>query len=42
MPLLQVVVFTASQQMYAESLLNILDPQRKYIRHRIFRSGSSS
>ena len=37
--LYEVVVFTASQKMYAEKLLNILDPQRRYIRHRLFRDS---
>ena len=25
--------------MYAEQLLNILDPERRYIRHRVFRDS---
>eukprot|EP00898_Chlorokybus_atmophyticus_P007196 jgi/Chlat1/7478/Chrsp6S07478 len=37
--LFEVVVFTASQRMYAERLLNILDPNRTLIRHRIFRDS---
>lgn len=37
--LYEVVVFTASQKVYAEKLLNILDPQRKLIRHRIYRDS---
>lgn len=37
--LFEVVVFTASQKIYAESLLNILDPNRAYIRHRVYRDS---
>ncbi|UPR04029.1 Dullard-like phosphatase [Chloropicon primus] len=37
--LYEVVIFTASQKMYAEKLLNILDPQRRFIRHRLFRDS---
>lgn len=35
----EIIVFTASQGVYAEQLLNILDPQRRLIRHRIFRDS---
>ena len=37
--LYEVVVFTASQRVYAEQLLNYLDPTRTLIRHRIFRDS---
>ena len=35
----QVVVFTASQRVYAEQLLNIVDPQRRLVRHRVYRES---
>ncbi|KAK9803388.1 hypothetical protein WJX72_003872 [[Myrmecia] bisecta] len=37
--LFEVVVFTASQKVYAEELLNIMDPDRRLIRHRVFRDS---
>lgn len=37
--LFEVVVFTASQKIYAEKLLNIIDPKRQYIKHRIYRES---
>jgi len=37
--LFEVVVFTASQQVYAEQLLDVIDPGRKLIRHRVFRDS---
>ena len=35
----EVVVFTASQQVYAETLLDILDPDKIWIHHRLYRDA---
>eukprot|EP00475_Leptophrys_vorax_P004624 TRINITY_DN12760_c0_g1_i1.p1 TRINITY_DN12760_c0_g1~~TRINITY_DN12760_c0_g1_i1.p1 ORF type:complete len:465 (-),score=35.79 TRINITY_DN12760_c0_g1_i1:189-1583(-) len=37
--LFEVVVFTASQSIYAEKLLDIIDPEKKFIQHRIYRES---
>ncbi|GLC42070.1 hypothetical protein PLESTM_001282700 [Pleodorina starrii] len=37
--LFEVVVFTASQRIYAERLLDILDPEQQLVRHRIYRDS---
>eukprot|EP01041_Mallomonas_annulata_P011752 gene11752-24648_t len=35
----EVVVFTASQKVYAERLLDLLDPQKNLVQHRLFRDS---
>ncbi|KAI4336586.1 hypothetical protein L6164_015096 [Bauhinia variegata] len=37
--LFEIIIFTASQSIYAEQLLNVLDPMRKIFRHRVFRES---
>ena len=35
----EVVIFTASQSIYAEQLLDVLDPERKLISQRMYRES---
>ncbi|KAL8520153.1 hypothetical protein ACS0TY_010900 [Phlomoides rotata] len=37
--LFEIILFTASQSIYAEQLLNVLDPKRKIFRHRVYRDS---
>ncbi|KAL0385358.1 UNVERIFIED_CONTAM: CTD small phosphatase-like protein 2 [Sesamum radiatum] len=37
--LFEIIIFTASQSIYAEQLLNVLDPRQKIFRHRVYRDS---
>jgi len=35
----EIIVFTASQKLYADALLDLLDPCKQFIQHRVFRES---
>lgn len=35
----EVIIFTASHQLYADSVINYLDPENKYFHHRLYRDS---
>jgi len=35
----EVITFTASQECYAEALLKLIDPDKKFIKHRYYRDS---
>jgi CTD small phosphatase-like protein 2 len=39
---LEVVIFTASQKEYADKVIKLIDPDRKYIRHRLYRGSCTN
>lgn len=35
----EIVVFTGSEKDYADKAINLLDPQKKFIKHRVYRNS---
>ena len=35
----EIIIFTASQSIYGEQLLNVLDPKRRLFHHRVYRDS---
>ena len=38
----EIVIFTASEKIYADKVINILDPEKKLIKYRLYRNSCLS